>query len=58
MCYGLICQGTFRAMILVFPIRNCLPIASLTDQSFGHCEEILLGRKLAKLAAELNLVHS
>jgi len=58
MYYGLICQGTFRAMILVFRIRNCLPIADLADQSFDHCEEILLGRKIAKLAAELNLVRS
>ena len=43
MYYGLICQGTFRAMILVFPIRNYLSIAGLADQSFDHCEEILFG---------------
>jgi hypothetical protein len=58
MYYGLICQGTFRVMILVFPIRNYLSIAGLADQSFGRCEEVLLGRKLAKLAAKLNLVRS
>ena len=57
MYYGLICQGTFRAMILVFSIRSCLPIVGLADQSFDHCEEILQGRKLARLAAKLILVR-
>jgi hypothetical protein len=41
--YALICQGTFRTMMSVVPIWNCLLRMSLTNQSFSHDEKVLPG---------------
>lgn len=39
--YALICQGTFRTMIPMVPIWNCLLRMSLTNQSSGYGKKVL-----------------
>jgi len=41
--YALICQCTFRTVMPVVPIWNCLLRMSLTNQSFSYDEKVLPG---------------